>query len=50
VGLRLRSPRGDASLDLGYANATGLTTGTSLTAGLGNTGAFFLSLTLRHLG
>ena len=42
--LRFSSSNGRVALDVGYANGTGRTTGTSLTPGLGGSGAFYVSL------
>lgn len=46
--LRYSPDNGHFSIDLGYSNGIGSTTGTSLTPGLGNSGAFYLSLNLRR--
>lgn len=49
VALRLgHTDRTGVTFDLGYANGTGATTGFGLTPGLGNKGAYYLALTLRH--
>ena len=48
AGLRIDRIGPGTFVDVGYTNATGLTTGFGLTPGLGNSGAFFVSLTCRR--
>lgn len=52
VALRVTPrPRPDGSgfsLDIGYANGTGVTTGFAMTPGLNNSGSIYASLTYRH--
>jgi len=48
AALRYTPGKGQFSIDLGYSNGIGSTTGSSLTPGLGNDGAFYLSLNMRR--
>lgn len=48
AALRFTDARDNFSLDLGYSNGTGATTGASLTSGLGGSGAFYFSITARR--
>lgn len=47
AALSVRSRNGRLQADFGYANATGMTTGTSLTPALGGSGGFYFALTGR---
>jgi len=44
IGVRYGSPDGRYYADIGFTNATGLTTGAALTPGLGGSGAFYAAL------
>jgi len=46
AALRYASSSNSLSIDLGYTNGTGFTTGSSLTPGLGGSGAFYLAVTM----
>lgn len=48
VALRLSASDNRTSLDLGYTNGLGSTTGFSLTPGLDGSGAFYFAITARH--
>jgi hypothetical protein len=48
VALRFGAPDGRVAFDVGYGNGVGSTSGFGLTPGLGGSGAFFASLTLRR--
>jgi hypothetical protein len=48
VGVRFTNPKTPVSFELGFANGTGRSTGSSLTPGLGGSGAFYAGLTLRR--
>lgn len=48
IGFRFARPASPLSFDIGYANGTGRTTGSSLTPGLGGAGAIYAGLTLRR--
>ena len=48
VALRFTTHQGSLSIDVGYTNAVGSTTGFSMTPGLGGSGAIYFALTARH--
>ena len=48
AAIRLSSPDERISLDFGYTNGTGATTGFALTPGLGGSGAFYFAFTARR--
>jgi hypothetical protein len=48
AALRFTTHKGDLSIDLGYTNAAGSTTGFSMTPGLGGSSAIYFALTARH--
>lgn len=48
AALRYSTRHGSIGFDLGYTNGTGFTTGSSLTSGLGSSGAFYVALNLKR--
>ncbi|MBC8102751.1 MAG: hypothetical protein H7Z41_09210 [Cytophagales bacterium] len=48
IALRIARPDNPLSVDIGYSNGTGRTTGAALTPGLGGASAFYAGLTLRR--
>lgn len=48
VGVRYQVNHNNMSIDLGYGNGTGFTTGSSLTPGLGDSGAFYIALNIKR--
>jgi hypothetical protein len=48
AAIRYAAGNGNTSIDLGWTNGTGFTTGSSLTPGLGNSSAFYVSVNFKR--
>jgi hypothetical protein len=48
AALRYLTNNGTVAVDLGWTNGTGFTTGSSLTPGLGNSSAFYITLNFKR--